>query len=85
MLDVKTNFSHFYNKDFSCRTCRLDGVKKDEDHLLKCKMLVSEISDPEVEFEYVFKDIEKQTIAVANFKAVLRKRDILLQLQEENP
>ena len=84
MLDVKTNFSHFYNKDLSCRTCRVVGVKENEDHLLKCKMLVSEISDPEVQFEYVFKDLEKQTIAIANFKAVLRKRDILLKLQEEN-
>ena len=84
MLDVKTNFSHFYNKDLSCGTCRVDGVKEDEDHLLKCKMLVSEISDPEVQFEYVFKDLEKQTIAIANFKAVLRKRDSLLKLQEGN-
>ena len=84
MLDVQTNFSHFYNKDLSCRTCRVVGVKENEDHLLKCKMLVSEISDPEVQFEYVFKDLEKQTIAIANFKAVLRKRDILLKLQEEN-
>ena len=84
MLDVKTNFSNFYNKNLSCRACRVDWVKEDEDHLIKCKILVSEISDPEVQFEYVFKELEKQTIAIANFKAVLRERDSLLKLQEGN-
>ena len=84
MLDVKTNFSHLYNNDFTCRTCREDGVIEDENHLLQCKNLKSELtSDIFVEFKFVFEDLEKQTIAVSAFKSVLRKREVLLKFQEQ--
>ena len=83
MLDVKTNFSNMYNNDVSCRTCGDDGVVEDEEHLLQCKMLKGEIGvDSVVKFDYVFKEIEKQKIAVAAYKAVLRKRTVMLEYQE---
>ena len=85
MLDVKSNFSHFYRNDLSCRTCNEEGVVENEQHILQCKMLKDEIkSDFEVKFEFVFQDINKQKAALAAFKSVLRKREVLLKLQE-NP
>ena len=85
MLDVKSNFSHFYKNDLSCRTCDEEGVMENEQHILQCKMLKDEIkSDFEVKFEFVFQDINKQKAALAAFKSVLRKREVLLKLQE-NP
>ena len=46
-------------------------------------MLKGEIGvDSVVKFDYVFKEIEKQKIAVAAYKAVLRKRTVMLEYQE---
>ena len=81
MLDVKTNFSNLYNKDLTCRTCKEDGVVENESHLLQCKMLVGEIEDQNVEFEFVFKDVDKQRTALQAFKSVLRKREVLLEFE----
>jgi hypothetical protein len=74
MLDVKTNFSNLYNKGLTCRTCKEDGVVENESHLLQCK-----IEDQNVEFEFVFKDVDKQRSALQAFKSVLRKREVLLE------
>ena len=82
MLDVKSNFSNLYQNDLSCRTCSDEGVVENEQHLLQCKMLKSELSDPEVKFEFVFQNLDKQKVALAAFKAVLRKREVILKYQE---
>ena len=84
MTDVKTNFSHYYNNDVSCRTCEEPGVVENEEHLLVCKTLQSEVSDKEVKFDFVYQDIDKQTKALAVFKSVLRKREIIVNLEDEN-
>ena len=79
MLDVKTNFSNLYNNDTSCRTCSKTGVVEDEEHLLKCESLVEEVEGSDVLFDWVYGDIEKQVTALKAFKAVLRKREFLLE------
>ena len=81
MLDVQTNFSNLYNKDLTCRTCKEDGVNENESHLLQCKMLVGELEDSNVEFEFVFKDVDKQRTALKAFRSVLRKREVLLEFE----
>ena len=80
MLDVKTNFSNLYDNDTRCSTCRQDGAVEDEDHLLLCDALRSDNSDQEVKFKFVYEDIDKQIRALKVFKAVIRKRNFLLKL-----
>ena len=81
MLDVKTNFSNQFEKILTCRTCKKPDSIEDEDHLLKCDRLISENNHPEVNFDYVFKDLDKQILALKVFKSILRKREILLKYQ----
>ena len=81
MLDVKSNFSSFYQNNLTCRTCNDPGSIENEQHLLQCKMLKNELnSDDNVSFEDVFRDFNKQKTALAAFKIVLRKREILLNI-----
>ena len=84
MLDVKTNFGEMYNRDLTCRTCKVVNSIENEDHIIKCEALRSEVQreDEEVSFSYVFMDIEKQKKAIEVFKAILRKREVLLKYQE---
>jgi hypothetical protein len=83
MLDVKTNFGELYQNNLMCRTCRKVGSVENEDHLLNCEALISENKNiGEVEFNFVYKNIEKQKKALEVFKAVLRKREVLLKYQE---
>ena len=85
MLDVKSNFSNLYEDDLVCRTCKkLDSVE-DEDHLLKCESLKSENLNPDVEFNFVYLDLNKQVQAVKTYKAILRKREVLLKYLWETP
>ena len=59
----------------ACRICKL--------HLLECEILENEIKlDSEANFEFVFVNLKKQKTALTAFKSVLRKRQILLKLQE---
>ena len=79
MLDVKSNFSTLYERNLVCRTCKEEDSVEDEDHLLDCKNLKSEVEDDEVKFEFVYKDLIHQKRAVNAYKAVLRKREILMK------
>ena len=76
MLDVKTNFSNQYDNDLVCQTC-----KKPESIEIECDMLKSENFNPEVRFEFVFQNLEKQVMALKTYKSILRKREILLKYQ----
>ena len=68
-----------------CRTCKEAESFENEQHLLQCKMLKDEIKQAgDVQFKHIFEDINKQKIALAAFKAVLRKREVLLKLQENH-
>ena len=62
-----------------CRTCKLPDSVEDEDHLLECVNLKSENTNPEVNFNFVYLDLEKQVQAVRTFKLILRKREVLLK------
>ena len=83
MLDLKTNFGELYQNNLMCRTCRKVGSVENEDHLLNCEALISENKNiGEVKFNFVYKNLEKQKRALEVFKAVLRKREVLLKYQE---
>ena len=56
---------------------------ENEDHLLNCEALISENKNiGEVEFHFVYKNLQKHQKALEVFKAVLRKREVLLKYQE---
>ena len=42
MVDCKSNFSHLYEENMTCRICNHIDSYEDEDHLLVCKTLNSE-------------------------------------------
>ena len=81
MLDVKVNFSTQYDDNVICRTCRKVDSVENEDHLLQCENLKSENLNSEVKFDYVYKDLKKQIMALEVYKAILRKREVLLKFQ----
>ena len=81
MLDVKANFSNLYENDLTCRTCKQADSVEDEEHLLVCENLKSELLDPEVKFDFVFQNLEKQKKAIKTYKCILRKREVLLKYQ----
>ena len=84
MLDVKTNFSHYYNNNLTCRTCNLPDSIENEQHLLLCENLISEIKTEDVNFENLFGDFKTQKETLFAYKAVLRKREILLKFRENH-
>ena len=81
MLNVKTNFSNQYDNELVCQTCKKPESIENENHLLECDMLKSENFNPEVRFEFVFQNLEKQVMALKTYKSILRKREILLKYQ----
>ena len=83
MLDVKSNFGEMYDHDLKCRTCTVDSAAENEDHLLVCDGLKSEVDEnEEITFNSVFMDLENQKKAVKAFKAVLSKREVLFKYRE---
>ena len=61
MLDVKSNFGEMYDHDLKCRTCTVDSAAENEDHLLVCDGLKSEVDEnEEISFNSVFMDLENQ-------------------------
>ena len=81
--DVKTNFRNQFKEDMSCRCCKEEDSIEDEDHLLDCKMLRSEVEDYDVTFDHVFSTLEKQINAVKVFEKVMRKRDLILEVSSK--
>ena len=51
MLDFKSNFRNMYNGDLTCRTCSDNNMEENEEHLLICKSLKSEVGNTIVKFD----------------------------------
>ena len=67
----------------TCRTCRKEDSIENEDHILQCDALKSEVENPgEVDFNFVYMDLNHQKKAVKAYKAV-RKREVLLKYQND--
>ena len=78
MLDCKSNFQNQHEDDLSCRICKDSNVLEDEDHLLACKVLNDQKYS--VQFDDVYKDVDKQYEVVQVFKKVMRKRKVYLEI-----
>ena len=73
---IKKNFSSQYGNNLSCDLCsvHLDS----QEHLLSCEKLRGKVDIPEeVEYQDIFKSVDKQLIIVKIFKQLLRAREIL--------
>ena len=75
MLDCKSTLLNQYGNVVSGRICKDADSIEDEDHLLICNELNTEIYD--VPFSDVFADVDKHYKVTQVFKKVLRKRNIL--------
>ena len=61
----------------------VDSAEENEDHLLICDGLKSEVDENiEITFNSVFMNLENQKQAVKVFQAFLSKREFLLKYQE---
>ena len=73
---IKRNFSSQYGNNLSCDLCsvQLDS----QEHLLFCVKLCDKVNIPEgVEYNDLFKGVDKQLRIVKIFKQLLRTREIL--------
>ena len=73
---IKKNFSSQYGNNLSCDLCsvQLDS----QEHLLCCVKLCDKVNIPEgVEYNDLFKGVDKQLRIVKIFKQLLRTREIL--------
>ena len=81
-LDVKNNYKSKYKDDLSCRTC-LTGKLEDERHLLVCQGLKGEEDYSEEDYLDIFSDLKSQIRITKIFSKILRKRDIILELEDK--
>ena len=82
MFECKNNFQNQYQEDLACRICKDVDSIEDENHLLLCKVLNDELYD--VEFNDVFKDVNKQYEAVQVFKKVMRRRKVYMEILNQS-
>ena len=58
---------------------------ENESHLLQCKMLLGELEDANVEFEFVFKDVDKQMhLKLSNLYSEREKSCWSLKIEENH-
>ena len=77
MIDCKSNFSHLYENNMTCRICNDLESYEDEDHILVCKTLNNEEFD--VSYEDVYSNVDKQYNVTQVFMKILRKRNVLIE------
>ena len=82
-LELKSNYKSKYKDDLSCRTCS-SGDLEDERHLLTCQGLKLEEDYSEEDYLDVFSDLKSQIRITKIFGKILRKREILLDLEENH-
>ena len=83
MIGCKSNFSHLYEEDdMSCRLCTDENTYEDEDHLLVCKAVNTEQYD--MTYSDVYANVNKQYKVTQVYKKILRKRNILLEINHQS-
>ena len=75
MVDVKTNFKTHYGHNLACRFCPED---ESQAHLLSCNEIIKGVDVTKVEYDDIFKNIEKQEAVAKVFTAILKSRSLKL-------
>jgi hypothetical protein len=81
MVDCKTNSSHQYGDDLTCRTCRNEDTLENEEHLLVCPALNDKAHD--VSLNDVYGNVDVQYRVTQIFKKILRKQKIYLDTAQK--
>ena len=78
---VKTNFSSQYGNSLTCDLCSGESdqqIQDSQEHLLSCVTLSKHVQIPsDIEYEDIFRSVEKQLKIVKVFKNILRVRELL--------
>ena len=73
---IKTNFSSQFENNLVCELC--SAHPDSQELLLSCGTLRKHVQIPNnIEYEDIFRDVEKQLVIVKVFKQLLRAREIL--------
>ena len=81
MVDCKSNFSHLFEENMTCRICDDENSYENEDHLLVCKTLNTEEYD--VRYSDVYANVNKQYKVTQVFKKVLRMRNVYIEAMDK--
>ena len=74
---IKKKFSSQYGNNLACELCSQEDSDSQE-HLLSCSILGNYVKIPQsIEYEDIFRNVEKQLRIVKIFKQILRIREIL--------
>ena len=81
-LNCKSNFPSAF-EDMSCRTCGDKNVIENEIHSLECSSVIDiDMIDETIQFKHIFGNLEEQIKAVKYYIKIIRKRNLLLELQQ---
>ena len=86
-FNVKSNHKYMFDiSDMKCRICLDPESYEDEIHtFLECQILLDGLSvDKKVKFEDIYGPLNLQIPAVKNFIKIIDKRNIMLELREQN-
>ena len=82
----RQNYKNLYNFNLNCKLCKSQIC--DQQHLLQCSVLKTSVpelaANIDVKYNDLFGDIEKIVPAIKLFSKIVRKREELLELLEED-
>ena len=78
MVEVKSNFKTHHDEQVTCSFCPEEDTQA---HLLSCKEVTMGIDISNVEYEDIFKDIDKQEAIARVFNKILKQRNLKLKIK----
>ena len=78
MVEVKSNFKTHDDEQVTCSFCPEEDTQA---HLLSCKEVTMGIDISNVEYEDIFKDIDKQEAIARVFNKILKQRNLKLKIK----
>ena len=80
MFEVKSNFKTKHDEQVTCSFCPEEDTQS---HLLSCKDVTVGIDTSNVEFEDIFKDIDKHKAIAKVYNKILNQRNLKLKIQTQ--
>ena len=78
MVEVKSNFKTKHDEQVTCSFCPEEDTQP---HLLSCKEVTVGIDTSNVEYDDIFKDINKQEAIAKVYNKILNQRNLKLKIQ----
>ena len=76
MIEVKANFSERHKNVLTCHFC---NEEESQPHLLLCTEITDGIDTSEVQYDDIFRNLEKQVKITKVFDQILKQRDLKLK------